>query len=240
VPNLGLYRQCVRGKEGLEIGGPSPIFRRWHCLPLYEDIARLDNCDFSERTVWADHGAEYRFRPDKPAGRVYLSEGSDLHDIPDRSYDFILSSHNLEHFANPVKALNEWQRLLRPGGALILVLPDYRKTFDHRRMPTPVQHMIDDFVNNMGEDDLSHLPEILEKHDLSRDRAAGTLEEFRARSLDNFKSRCLHQHVFDEVNGRDLLTIVGMEVLSVDRALPYHLCFLARLRPYGVPRISLA
>ncbi len=240
VPNLRLYRSCVRGKEGLEVCGPSAIFRRWDALPLYGDVRRLDNCNFSPRTVWADEGAVYRFSPQKPAGRVYLCEGSDLRDIPDKSYDFILSSHNLEHFANPVKALKEWQRVLRPRGALILVLRDYRKTFDHRREPTPVEHMIDDYVNGMGEDDLTHLPEILAKHDLSRDKAAGTFEQFRERSLDNYNRRSLHQHVFDEVNGRDLLTVVGMEVVSVDRAMPCHLCFLALQRPSGVFRIGPA
>ena len=91
----------------------------------------------------------------------HFCDGSNLVGVENGSYDFVLSSHNLEHFANPVKALKEWQRVLRPGGSLILVLPHYAKTFDHRRKLTPVAHMIEDFERNTQEDDLSHLEEIL-------------------------------------------------------------------------------
>ena len=99
--------------------------------------------------------------------------------IADNTYEFVLSCHNLEHFANPVKALKEWQRIACPAGALVLVLPDHSMTFDHRRKLTSVAHMMDDFDRDMQEDDLTHLPEILLKHDLTRDPGAGTLEQFR-------------------------------------------------------------
>jgi SAM-dependent methyltransferase len=191
-------------------------------------MGRIDNCDFSATTVWAEHESAYKYAAGKPAGRSYFCEGSDLKEVRDGSYDAVLSSHNLEHFANPVKALKEWQRVLRPGGVLVLVLPHYEDTFDHRRTPTSVEHMLNDYANEMGEDDITHLPEILEKHDLNRDKAAGTSEEFRRRSLDNLGTRCLHHHVFDENNATELLEAVGFDVLTVDRAKPYHLCLLGR------------
>ncbi len=156
-----------------------------------------------------------------------MCDGSNLEGVATASYDFVLSSHNLEHFANPVKALNEWQRVLRPGGSLILALPHYAKTFDHRRNLTPVAHMIADFESNTQEDDLSHLEEILSLHDLKKDRAAGTVEDLRRRSLCNFENRCMHHHVFDEHNSRELLTAVGMDVLAVEQALPFHIFLLA-------------
>ena len=40
------------------------------------------------------------------------------------SYDAVHSSHCLEHMFNPVNALNEWWLLVKPGGYLILVVPD--------------------------------------------------------------------------------------------------------------------
>jgi hypothetical protein len=149
--------------------------------------------------------------------------------LADDSYDFILSCHNLEHIANPVKALREWQRIARPGGGLILVLPNYAKTFDHRRKPTTVSHMLDDWNQDTREDDLTHLPEILQLHDLSMDPPAGTKEDFRQRSLDNFTNRCLHHHVFDETNSRELLSQIGMQVLAVETAWPFHIFLLARM-----------
>jgi hypothetical protein len=92
--------------------------------------------------------------------------------------------------------MTKLERVTRPNGGLILVLPDYRRTFDHRRTPIPIGHMLEDYARDTGEDDLTHLPEILELHDLELDRPAGSLEQFRERSLNNFSNRCLHQHVF--------------------------------------------
>jgi hypothetical protein len=94
--------------------------------------------------------------------------------------------------------------------------------------------MFHDYDQNTGEDDLQHLSEILEKHDLARDPGAGSWENFQQRSLDNISNRCLHHHVFDEHNSRELLSRVGFEVLDLDLALPFHICILARM----VERIS--
>jgi SAM-dependent methyltransferase len=220
----------VKDKAGLEIGGPSGVFRSWFGpLPIYKAVASLDNCDISQKTVWATHSASYTFRSDKPAGKTIICDGSDLSGLAEDSYDFILSSHNLEHIANPVKALREWQRITKPGGGVILVLPNYTKTFDHRREPTTVSHMLADFNHNAQEDDLSHLTEILQLHDLGMDLPAGTAEEFRQRSLDNLTNRCLHHHVFNETNSKELLLQIGMQVLAVETAWPLHIFLLARM-----------
>ncbi|MGA2536883.1 MAG: methyltransferase domain-containing protein [Terracidiphilus sp.] len=215
----------------MEIGGPTEIFRPGNVLPVYDHIERLDNCDFSVSNAWAEHNETFVFNPQKPPGKTFFCDGSDLVDIPDQTYDVLLSSHNLEHFANPVKALKEWHRILKPAGSLVLVLPYYRATFDHRRQPTSVGHMFDDFENKVSEDDLTHLPEILEKHDLSRDAGAGSFNQFRKRSLDNLSNRCLHHHVFDEHNSRELLNRTGYDVLTLDLRLPSHMCILARVVP---------
>ncbi len=230
---VGCYKAVlpfVEGKKGLEIGGPSAVFQRGLTpLPIYDRVGSLDNCDFSRNTTWAAHADAYTFSGDKRPGKNIFVDASDLSCVADQSYDFILSSHNLEHFANPVKALLEWKRVTRPGGGLILVLPNYARTFDHRRTPTAVDHMFEDFERNTPEDDLTHLPEILDKHDISLDPGAGSAEEFHRRSLDNVNNRCLHHHVFDQTNSRELLTRCGMEVLAVELAIPCHIFLLARI-----------
>jgi SAM-dependent methyltransferase len=223
--NLAL--PLVENKAGLEIGGPSPLFRRWNQpLPIYDHVGTLDNCDFARDTRWASHSREYLYSPRKKPGKTFFSEGFDLAEIAEGSYDFVLSCNNLEHMANPVKALKEWRRVTRQGGALVLVLPYYARTFDYRRQPTPVAHMLEDFERGTQEDDLTHLPEILELHDLRMDPGAGSFDQFRLRSLDNFKNRCLHHHVFDQNNSRELLEKVGMEVIAVER-FSCHLFLLA-------------
>lgn len=230
----------MEGRSGIEIGGPTDVFRGWHTpsrtygllypLPIYDRVASLDNCNFSTETIWATHDQTYQFSPRKSPGKTIIAEGSDLFCVSDNSYEFVLSSHNLEHFANPVKALKEWKRITRPSGSLILVLPDYRRTFDHRRIPTPVEHMLEDYAHNVKEDDATHIPEVLQLHDLDMDGTLKThsIDELNARSTSNFLNRCLHHHVFDEFNSADLLKEVGLELLAVERALPYHIFILAR------------
>jgi SAM-dependent methyltransferase len=229
LKSFSVYLPYVSEKSGLEIGGPSGLFRRGGCLPVYEELGSLDNCDFSKANIWANHTERFNFSSRKAPGNTLFCDGSALTDVGNSTYDVLLSAHNLEHFANPIKALKEWQRVLKPNGALVLVLPNYRETFDHFRTPTAVDHMFDDFRQDIGEDDLTHLPEILENHDLRRDAAAGSRENFRKRSLENFSNRCLHHHVFDERNSRELVTRVGFEVLSVELAIPSHICILARM-----------
>ena len=54
------------------------------------------------------------------------------------------------------------------------------------------------YEKNVGEDDLSTLPEILANHDLSMDLPAGDLDHFTKRSLDNFNNRYVHHYVYND------------------------------------------
>jgi len=40
------------------------------------------------------------------------------------TFDFVYSSHCLEHMTDPKAALHEWWKLVRPGGHLIVIVPD--------------------------------------------------------------------------------------------------------------------
>jgi len=64
------------------------------------------------------------------AGRVSVADiqgsGDDLPMFADGELDFVVARHNLEHYVDVVKTLQEWRRVLRPGGALAVVVPDER------------------------------------------------------------------------------------------------------------------
>ena len=52
------------------------------------------------------------------------------------TFDYIVSSHNFEHLANPVKFLRGCETLLKAGGFLSMAVPDRRATFDFFRPHT--------------------------------------------------------------------------------------------------------
>ena len=225
-----VIRHATRGKCGLEIGGPSLAFRsRLGTIPVYGIAARVDICDYAERTVWTSRWCAGLTQPKNPTGLRLVSEGSQLA-LKSEAYAFVLTSHVLEHCANPLKAVMEWQRVLQPGGLMVLRLPHRAATFDHRRPYTDFAHLEEDFQNDVGETDLTHLEEILALHDLARDRAAGTWAQFRERSLRNAESRGLHHHVFSPELLIDMCTWARLTVLSVSVERPEHIIVVAAKR----------
>lgn len=228
---LALCRELVQGRSGIEVGGPSGVFSPRGVLPLYDNVGSLDNCNFASHTTWEGSIAEgrtFRFSPDKPAGTQYVAETTNLERIASGTYDFLLSSHVLEHSANALLALSEWLRVVKAGGTLVLLLPHKDGTFDHRRPVTRLEHLIADHVAGVKEDDLTHLPEILELHDLARDPGAGSAQEFERRSRANVENRCLHHHVFDTTLVAHLLDHVGLQLLAVEAMRPNHVIAVAR------------
>ena len=51
---------------------------------------------------------------------------ADANDLPQEtnSQDYVIASHLLEHMIDPIASLDEWNRVLKIGGRLILVVPD--------------------------------------------------------------------------------------------------------------------
>lgn len=47
-----------------------------------------------------------------------------MHGVKDETYDFIHSSHCLEHVRDPKETLGNWIRICKPTGHLVLVVPD--------------------------------------------------------------------------------------------------------------------
>jgi hypothetical protein len=83
--------------------------------------------------------------------------------------------------------------------------------------------LVADEQSDVDERDLTHLQEILELHDLGRDKAAGSFEDFKARSLDNFSNRGLHHHVFDAALLSDCLNHTDYKVLEIHSSYYDHL-----------------
>ncbi|MDM7943738.1 MAG: methyltransferase domain-containing protein [Hydrogenophaga sp.] len=225
LPEAEVYCARLKGKLGLEIGGPSTLFATQ--LPVYQLVRQLDGVNFSASTIWEgdlEAGNTFRFHGWKK-GRQFVADATDLSQIGSESYDFLLSSNCLEHVANPLKAMSEWVRVVKRNGHLLLALPNKAANFDHRRPVTSFQHLLEDFHKDVGEDDLTHLDEILRLHDLSMDPPAGTRESFQRRSLDNVHNRTLHHHVFDRELIGKIFEHAGLDVIAQQETPTDHIAF---------------
>jgi len=225
--HFGTIRMMVHGRVGLELGGPSQsIFG--NLVPVYRHALRIDNCNFAPKTIWEPstvQGQTFRFSSQREPGMQYICEANDLSHIEDDTYDFVMSSHVIEHIANPLRALKEWRRVIKPDGAAIFVAPHRDYTFDHRRPLTTLRHMIDDFERSVGEDDQTHLQETLDLIDYSmipfdRDRLT-------ALGRDVLNTRALHHHTFNETIFRELLSVAGFDVVLVRFEWPHHIVAVA-------------
>ena len=61
--------------------------------------------------------------------------------LADDAVDFVFSSHVIEHFADPIRAVTEWLRVARRY--VVLVVPHRDRTFDRDRELTPTAELID-------------------------------------------------------------------------------------------------
>ncbi len=89
----------------LEIGGPSDLF--FTKLYIYQKLKSLSVANFSDETTWEGNikeGLNCRYYKNKMAYQ-YILDTTNLYKIKDGTFDAILSSHSLEHVANPIKAL---------------------------------------------------------------------------------------------------------------------------------------
>lgn len=65
--------------------------------------------------------------------------------IPDQSEDFILSSHVVEHLPNVIAAFVEWDRIVKNGGYVFMIVPlPWALPADKDRELTSFEHFIED------------------------------------------------------------------------------------------------
>jgi len=84
--------------RGLDIGGkPDPLALYAGLFPLVDGVRTWD---------LEDGDAQY------------------LEGVADGAYDFVHSSHCLEHLNDPREGLAHWFRVVRPGGHLVVTVPD--------------------------------------------------------------------------------------------------------------------
>jgi SAM-dependent methyltransferase len=231
---LSLYKSntfLFEKKEGLEVGGPSTIFAKNNLCPIYSIVRSIDNCNFKNYTIWEGEiksGKTFNYSQNGKSGNQYIAEAYNLSFAAAESYDFLASSHMIEHSANPLKVLQEWRRVIKLEGVLLIAIPHKNGTFDRYRQTTSIDHLIQDFEQGTNESDFTHLDEILRLHDFTRDLPSGGIEKFTKRCEDNFNNRCIHHHVFTTKLAIKMIDQAGFQIIDVSTAKPFHIVILSK------------
>ena len=74
-----------------------------------------------------------------------IADGETLSSIKDNSWDFVIANHMIEHCQNPIGALVNFLRVVKPEGIVYMGVPDKRHTFDRDRPLTSLDHLIRDY-----------------------------------------------------------------------------------------------
>lgn len=85
----------------------------------------------AEKALLHGEGIDIGCGPDpiSPTALAFDTHSGDANSILEhlpsgRQFDFVFSSHCLEHMYNPEKSLADWWQLVKPGGAMMIVVPD--------------------------------------------------------------------------------------------------------------------
>jgi predicted SAM-dependent methyltransferase len=108
-----------------------------------------------------------------------VDDGEHLASVADASQDFVIANHFLEHCEDPLGALGNMIRVLRPGGVLYLAVPDKRYTFDADRPVTTTNHVLRDHLEGPEASRRAHYEEwarLVDKVDEPEAHATALLE----------------------------------------------------------------
>lgn len=203
--------------NGLEIWWPSPLFwSKWE-FPIYGYAKNIDWCNFSQHTVWEwDISHKKYIWKWKELGKQYICEAEKTNEhIPNKTYDFIISSNCLEHIANPLQAVENRLKILKESWILLIIVPNKQYNFDHKRKDTTFEHILRDYKEHTDEKDLFHLDEILTNHDIRIDAGVQNFDDFKKRSMKNIENRCLHHHVFSTKTMKDIFDFLSITTIII-------------------------
>lgn len=199
-----MIEQIITGKNVLEIGGPSALLHQ-----LYPKMLTVSFLNLPESMSVHHQGQN-------PPNTRKVYQGDASHPSPFiqnrilRRFDAIISSHTLEHFANPIKALCSWSIALTEGGGIITIVPNKHECWDRVRADTTFEHLADDFKNDTPETDMTHL----EESSCMREARPTYYEDVG----NNNATRVIHHHVFSLATLQMCHEMAGFKTLG---------CFIA-------------
>ncbi len=129
-PESRLAHEYLDGLNGCEIGA-SP-----------ENAFNIRGGAYCNIDIPAQNRSYYNaYSHDNFAVNIF-ADGTNL-PFKDNSMDYILASHVIEHFFDPIAAIQEWLRVIRTGGYVFMIVPHKDRTYDKLRPTTSVAEFLD-------------------------------------------------------------------------------------------------
>ena len=190
---------CALDGFGLEIGaGASPFPVPPRCRVVFGDRLTYDQL-LGER--YPGQRAVDLVIPD------ILTDFDSIENVADGSLDFLVACHVIEHTRDPIGSIVSAWRKLKPGGRLVLVVPDKERTFDRHRPVTPLEHLLEDHRNPDRGRDYAHYEEFYTL-------AQPVMNEDRRARIDRKFAECyaIHYHAWTHDAFAALLDHVDREI----------------------------
>ena len=198
---LSLEGLLSDGMTGFEIGaGPYPT-----PVPGGVTVHYFDKRDDAELD---EHFRGYHEDP----GRVSPMAEIDTR-FPDGA-DFMLAHQVLEHCANPIATLIDWNSHLRDGGIGIISMPHHRYCVNESaRLVPPIEHLLLDYALEREAPEFESREHILSSYLAWESELVGFDEraEFARAALDAHRSvDDIHWHAIDDALFHDLILAAGL------------------------------
>jgi ubiquinone/menaquinone biosynthesis C-methylase UbiE len=190
--------------NGLEVGAL--------CYPyLFNEDCKLKYADIFENSKLR------KILDDIPLDNLYHKELVDieyvlkppkflLDNVSDNTFDFVYSSHVLEHTPNPLSSLNDQLRVTKIGGIVYVVMPNKKNTYDKTRQVTKSDVLIDKFENGIFDHTVDEALDVIKntnEHALYEPHKKNPLEY--AKEIIKKKEGIHHFYTYDETNILEIL-----------------------------------
>lgn len=183
-----LADKYIRGR-GIEIGG-------LHCpleIPIGAKVTYVDRLPPEEAHPDVKHLVKIK--------DLVIDDAERLDKFENRSLDFIIANHVIEHCQDPIGTICIWMQTLAAGGIVFAAVPEKTQTFDAPRKVTTLSHVLNDAEEGVGQtNDADHYREWLSIIDKVEE------PELTKRVAQCVRERAnIHFHVWDNAAMRELL-----------------------------------
>ncbi|MCF8359243.1 MAG: class I SAM-dependent methyltransferase [Prolixibacteraceae bacterium] len=128
-PESKLAHSLLDGLKGIEIGASAHN-------PFGLDTLNVDRYPGTDTVFFK----QQEIKICGQAAPVDVVAAGDRLPFPDKSFDFVINSHVIEHFYDPIAAMDEWARVARKY--IFIICPHAERTFDQGKPLTTIEELL--------------------------------------------------------------------------------------------------